>query len=129
MQPLMAIREFCINCAGSGKLVRVCKTQDCHLFPLRFGSEPAESPVIVEIFAPPPFLLLGWFEAGCAWTVWERHQSFQLVAESNGELVQVQSWPEAKFQFFVDGFHGFIKWKARDYKALPKPIPLDCLTL
>lgn len=41
LTPLRAIREKCIECAGSKKEVRTCQAIECVLFTYRLGRNPA----------------------------------------------------------------------------------------
>jgi hypothetical protein len=41
LTPLKAIREKCIECAGSIKEVKLCQDVNCALFPYRLGRNPA----------------------------------------------------------------------------------------
>lgn len=40
VSPLKAIRNKCLNCAGSRGEVRKCELVDCELHPFRFGKNP-----------------------------------------------------------------------------------------
>jgi hypothetical protein len=38
--PSKAIRIKCLDCGGSRQGVRICTSEDCALFPFRFGKNP-----------------------------------------------------------------------------------------
>jgi hypothetical protein len=37
LTPIKAIKKFCTLCAGNQKLVRLCNSPDCLLYPYRLG--------------------------------------------------------------------------------------------
>jgi hypothetical protein len=41
--PVKAIRQKCLDCAGSPKEVRLCGTSNCPLHPYRLGRHPGRS--------------------------------------------------------------------------------------
>ena len=40
LTPIKAIREFCLECAGSRAEVKRCENEKCALFPYRLGKNP-----------------------------------------------------------------------------------------
>jgi hypothetical protein len=54
LTPMKAIRQKCLDCCcGSKKEVRLCPSDDCSLWPYRFGKRPtaAQKPVSEDFYA------------------------------------------------------------------------------
>lgn len=50
MTPLKSARKYCLECmAGQSKEVRLCPTEDCPLYDIRFNSNPKHISVLKQI--------------------------------------------------------------------------------
>ena len=49
-----AIRQRCLDCAGSRDAVKACPETDCDLYPYRFGKNPRRSKTRPDSLAKPP---------------------------------------------------------------------------
>jgi len=49
LRPLLAIRKYCLSCAGRPKDVRLCNTPDCSLYPFRQGKNPNRAGIGVGV--------------------------------------------------------------------------------